>query len=169
MTDPKSTTSGNKKKNKRTLIIGLILFAIFLALFGWNIYHDHFADKEEPPTSGVTATVNEAGETELEYDIVEYIKFPGYNDTTFTKPEQKMKLYNPIENGVYFIFSAKDPLTGEVIWESEKVYPGENLDWDIQSHFEKGSHAINLVIKTFHVQSEMAMNGLNEVFNFTIE
>jgi len=156
-----------KKKSKKLLIIGLLLAALGLAMFCWCIYDDFFADKTPP--AGITAEVDATGETKTEYTAVEYIKFPGYNDMTYTDPSQTLNLYNPKENGVYFIFTVEEPGTGEMIWESEKIYPGEKYSWDIQSYFSEGEHLVNLVIKTFHVESGAAMNGLNEVLHFTIE
>lgn len=164
------TPTEKKKKSKKLLIIGLLLAAFGLAMFAWGVYDDFFADKE--PAAGVTAEVTNTGireTTPAETEAIEYISFPGYNDMTYTDPSQTMNLYNPADNGVYFIFVAEDPETEEAIWESEKIYPGESYKWDIQSYFGKGDHVCNLAIQTFDVDSDAAMNGLNEMLKFTIK
>ena len=92
------------------------------------------------------------------------IKIPGYPSITIAKDttEVKMALLNPEGNPCYFKFTIVLKDTGETIFESKYVPPGDAItDVTLTKPLAEGEYNATIQISTIALDQETPLNGAN--------
>ena len=92
------------------------------------------------------------------------IKIPGYPSITIAKDTEnvKMALLNPEGNPCYFKFQIVLKETGETIYESQYVPPGDVIsDVTLTRPLEEGEYDATIMISTIALDQETPLNGAN--------
>ena len=92
------------------------------------------------------------------------IKIPGYPSITIAKDTQdvKMALLNPEGNPCYFKFVIALKDSGETLFESKYVKPGDCIyDVHLEKPLAAGEYAAVIKISTISLDGETPLNGAN--------
>lgn len=92
------------------------------------------------------------------------IKIPGYPSITIAKDTQdvKMALLNPEGNPCYFKFVIALKDSGETLFESKYVKPGDCIyDVHLEKPLTEGEHPAVIKITTIALDGETPLNGAN--------
>ena len=92
------------------------------------------------------------------------IKIPGYPSITIAKDttDVKMSLLNPEGNPCYFKFTIVLKDTGETIFESKYVPPGQSItDVTLTRPLAEGEYNATIQISTIALDQETPLNGAN--------
>lgn len=92
------------------------------------------------------------------------IKIPGYPSITIQKDvtDVKMALLNPEGNPCYFKFEIVLKDTGETIYESKYVPPGQSItDVTLNRALSEGEYDATIKITTIALDQETPLNGAN--------
>ena len=92
------------------------------------------------------------------------IKIPGYPSITIAKDTEnvRMALLNPEGNPCYFKFQIVLQETGETIFESQYVPPGDAItDVTLTRPLAEGEYNATIMISTIALDQETPLNGAN--------
>jgi len=152
------------------LLLLLILGTVTLAL-GWNTW---FGDKSAGPSAPQTANfdIDENAASwngqQLPDQTTEPpavgIKIPGYPSITLPANQQtvNMALLNPEGNPCYFTFELVLKDSGESLYQSKLVPPGQAItEVTLARELPAGEYAATIKITTTSLEDGSAMNGAN--------
>ncbi len=114
-------------------------------------------------------------EAEQSYDTSvtqsDKISIPGFETWTIDAGETKVStnFYNPQQNGCYFVISVIIDETGETIYESKYLKPGQQLyEVELLHALEAGSYRATLHYSTYSVTDLTPMNGADVPFELVV-
>ena len=164
---------------KKHIIIAVIII-ILLLVGGINLganWNKWFGDKQ--PDTTVSETVDSSKPSiELDENAGQYtgekpkdqggeevgIKIPGYPSITIAKDTEdvQMALMNPEGNPCYFKFELVLKDSGETIFESKYVKPGDCIyDVHLNKPLAEGEYPATIKISTIALDQETPLNGAN--------
>ena len=163
---------------KKQLIIGGVIIALLIAggiILGVN-WNKWFGDKDS--SSSATESSSTASGIELDENAGQYtgekpkdnggasegIKIPGYPSITIAKDTEdvQMALMNPEGNPCYFKFELVLKDSGETIFESKYVKPGDCIyDLHLNKPLAAGEYPTTIKITTIALDGETPLNGAN--------
>ena len=163
---------------KKHIVIAAVVIVLLLAggiLVGVN-WSNWFGDKQ----SDLSASQNADSKPALDIDANAAqwngekpedkggeevgIKIPGYPSITIAKDttDVKMALLNPEGNPCYFKFTIVLKDTGETIYESKYVPPGDAItDVTLTKPLAEGEYNATIQISTIALDQETPLNGAN--------
>ena len=169
---------------RKTIVIVAVIFLLLLAggvALGLNL-----ADKNGGSGETQGGAIQAAAQTESEKPAIqldenagEYtgelpkeqnsgeavgIKIPGYPSITIAKDaaDVKMALLNPEGNPCYFKFEIALKDSGETLFESKYVKPGDCIyDVHLEKPLAEGEHPAVIKISTISLDGETPLNGAN--------
>ncbi len=157
----------------RSLVIALLIF-LFLIGIGVTVAvnYDAWFGAADPtaPSGSFTPDIDEnAGEYTGEQPKDEGgeavgIKIPGYPSITVPANQQDITvaLLNPEGNPCYFVFNLVLKDTGETLYTSKMVPPGQSINQiTLAQALPVGEYAATLQISTYSLTDGSAMNGAN--------
>ncbi len=170
--------------SKRTLIIIIVSIVVILLLivasFVFALNWNNWFGEGEPTDTTATEDSSESGwKPEIDDDAGDYkpsqpipdaggtatgIKIPGYpripvKSGSTTAP---VALLNPEGNPCYFCFEIVIEETGESLYKSKMVPPGQAISGITLSRvLEKGKYPALIKITTFSLEDGSTMNGAN--------
>ncbi|MGN1458314.1 MAG: hypothetical protein ACI4XP_10250 [Acutalibacteraceae bacterium] len=92
------------------------------------------------------------------------IKIPGYPSITIpaNQTDVTVALFNPEGNPCYFVFELVLKDTGETLYKSKLVPPGQAItNITLSKPLDTGEHNAVIKISTFSLEDQSAMNGAN--------
>ena len=164
---------------KRQLIIGAVVIVLLVAggiILGMN-WSKWFGGEKIGETSLSDSSSQSAG-IELDENAGQYtgekpkdnggaaegIKIPGYPSITIAKDttDVTMALMNPEGNPCYFKFELVLKDSGETIFESKYVKPGDCIyDVHLNKPLAEGEYPATIKISTISLDGETPLNGAN--------
>lgn len=163
---------------KKQLIIGGVIIALLIAggiILGVNWNKWFGGDK-----IGETSRADSSSHSGIELDenagqytgekpkdnggASEGIKIPGYPSITIAKDSEdvQMALMNPEGNPCYFKFELVLKDSGETIFESKYVKPGDCIyDVHLNKPLAEGEYPATIKISTISLDGETPLNGAN--------
>lgn len=164
---------------KKHIIIAVIIILLLLiggVLLGAN-WNKWFGDKQPDTTVSDTADSSKPS-LDIDPNAGEYtgekpkdesgeavgIKIPGYPSITIAKDTENvtMALLNPEGNPCYFKFVIVLKDTGETIFESKYVPPGDAItDVTLTRALSEGEYDATIQITTIALDQETPLNGAN--------
>ena len=164
---------------KKQLIIGGIIIALLIAggiILGVN-WNKWFGGDKDSSSSATESSSPHSG-IELDENAGEYtgekpkdqggeevgIKIPGYPSITIAKDTEdvQMALMNPEGNPCYFKFELVLKDSGETIFESKYVKPGDCIyDVHLNKPLGAGEYPTTIKISTIALDGETPLNGAN--------
>lgn len=149
----------NMKENGKKLLGGAICILVLLLLVGGAMLY-HMANKG-PVTSYEKDFVPEFEEQQTqqtqEASITRGIKIPGYTTIPIAAntKDVDIELYNPEENQVHFQITFILNETGETIYQSKLIEPGQHLyHITLEKALEPGEHPITMQYSTYSADDE---------------
>jgi len=164
---------------KKHIVIAMIIILLLLVggvLVGAN-WSKWFGDKQPDTTVSETEDSSKPS-IELDKNAGEYtgekpkdqggeeagIKIPGYPSITIAKDTEdvQMALMNPEGNPCYFKFELVLKDSGETIFESKYVKPGDCIyDVHLNKPLAEGEYPATIKISTIALDQETPLNGAN--------
>lgn len=164
---------------KKHIIIAVIIILLLLIggiLLGAN-WSKWFGDKQPDTTVSDTADSSKPS-LDIDPNAGEYtgekpkdeggeevgIKIPGYPSITIAKDttDVTMALLNPEGNPCYFKFTIVLKDSGETIYESKYVPPGQSItDVTLNKPLAEGEYNATIQISTIALDQETPLNGAN--------
>ncbi|WP_426350281.1 hypothetical protein ACPWSR_03315 [Alloiococcus sp. CFN-8] len=95
------------------------------------------------------------------------ITIPGFEEWNIKAGETKVSsnFYNPEDNQCYFVLSVTLDETGEEIYKSKYLKPGQHLyEVELKKALSKGSYEATLHYSTFTIDDNTPMNGADVPF-----
>lgn len=92
----------------------------------------------------------------------ESISIPGFEKWTVEAGQKTVtaSFYNPEDNPCYFKLTVRLDDTGEVIYQSKYLKPGQRLyEVDLERPLSKGTYAATLTYETYSISDNSPMNG----------
>lgn len=151
----------NRKKKITILIVILIAAAAAAGIYlhtrpkEVTNYDAEFEDDQEKPDKDDQAGSVSAG-----------IQIPGYKSITIPAgtTDVSVELMNPEENEVYFQISFYLPETGETIYTSKLIRPGQHLyEITLEKEMEAGEYPLTVKYNTFTADENMTPRNGAEV------
>ncbi len=105
-------------------------------------------------------------------DTADYISVPGFESLTIDadSTDAEVDLYNPDNNECYFEISIILPDTGEELYKSKYISPGQHLySIELNTKLEKGEYDAVLHYSTYSLEDYSPLNGANIPFTLTAE
>lgn len=102
----------------------------------------------------------------------ESISIPGFDAWTIPRGRTKVDthFYNPENNNCYFILTVTLDDTGETIYESKYLKPGQHLyEVELLTAMEAGTYSATLHYSTFSTDDLTPMNGAQLPFQLIVE
>lgn len=153
----------NKKKTAGyTMIVVGITAIICLLLFvfvGYKFFLNPGAEFEADQAFNPQATVSDK------------ISIPGFDTWTIDAGETEVstRFYNPESNTCYFVVSVVLNDTGEVIYESKYIKPGQSLyEVELKRAMEHGTYSATLHYDTYSIADNSPMNGADVPFQLVV-
>ncbi|MBQ6212793.1 MAG: hypothetical protein IJJ57_07895 [Ruminococcus sp.] len=163
---------------KKQLIIGGVIIALLIAggiILGvtWNKWFGDKDSSSSAPESSSSHSGIELDENAGQYTgekpkdnggAAEGIKIPGYPSITIAKDTEdvQMALMNPEGNPCYFKFELVLKDSGETIFESKYVKPGDCIyDVHLNKSLAEGEYPATIKISTISLDGETPLNGAN--------
>lgn len=100
------------------------------------------------------------------------ISIPGFEAWTIDAGETKVStnFYNPEKNACYFVISVTLDDTGETIYESKYIKPGQHLyEVELAKALEAGEYQATLHYSTYLMTDLTPMNGANLPFELIVQ
>lgn len=100
------------------------------------------------------------------------ISIPGFEAWTIDAGETKVStnFYNPEKNTCYFVISVILDDTGETIYESKYIKPGQHLyEAELIKALETGKYQATLHYSTYSMNDLTPMNGANVPFELIVQ
>lgn len=100
------------------------------------------------------------------------ISIPGFETWTIDAGETKVStnFYNPEQNGCYFVISVIIDETGETIYESKYLKPGQHLyEVELLRALEVGKYQATLHYSTYSMTDLTPMNGADVPFELVVQ
>ena len=165
---------------KKQLIIGGVIIALLIAggiILGVNWSKWFGGDKDSSSSTAESSSSTVSG-IELDENAGQYtgekpqdnggasegIKIPGYPSITIAKDTEdvEMALMNPEGNPCYFKFELVLKDSGETIFESKYVKPGDCIyDVHLNKPLAAGEYPTTIKITTIALDGETPLNGAN--------
>ena len=160
------------RKGIVVLLVLLMLIAVAATLaLGWNNWFGKSAADPSTPQTGNFEIDENAGKwngvqlpDKTEEKPAVGIKIPGYPSITLPADQQtvNMALLNPEGNPCYFTFEIVLKDTGESIYQSKLVPPGQAItEISMSKALPAGEYAATIKITTTSLEDGSAMNGAN--------
>ena len=156
--------------SKRTLII-ILLLLLLLLLFALTIgLYLNKSQGGKPDNTGGNPDIDPgAGDWNGDQPsdgggASTGIKIPGYSYITIPKETANVNvvLLNPEGNPCYFKFEIVLDATGETLYESKLVPPGQAItNITLSKAFAAGEYDITIKVSTFSLENQSPMNGAN--------
>lgn len=158
---------GEVRISKRTLIIIIMIVLLLIAGgvyvgLNWNHWFDNAS--EEKFTPNIDEDASDWSDQQTTDNEKQGIKIPGYPSMTIeaNKKNVSVALMNPDGNPCYFIFELSLDDTGEVLYTSDMIPPGQAIYEMTLSHgLSAGTYQAKLIIYTISLEDGKAMNGAN--------
>ena len=99
--------------------------------------------------------------------IVEMIDIPGFTDLQISDSNPSIKLKNPENNTVHFIYRLSE--NGNVIHETKAIQPGNMAQVNLASLLSKGEHNVLFEIMTYDVDTKTACNGSSQLVKVVVK
>lgn len=158
--------TGEVRISKRTLILIII---IVLLLIGGGVFvglnwNNWFGDNtEEKFTPDIDENAKDwSDQAADDNDNSKGIKIPGYPTLMIAanKKSVPVALLNPEGNPCYFIFEVSLNDTGEVLYTSKMVPPGQAIyEMNLSRSLKAGKYQATIKISTISLEDGSAMNG----------
>ncbi len=103
--------------------------------------------------------------------LSEKISIPGFDTWTIDEGEIKVntRFYNPESNTCYFVVSVILNDTGEVIYKSKYIKPGQTLyEVELKRAMESGTYDATLHYDTYSIADNSPMNGADLPFELVV-
>ncbi len=154
----------NKKKKAAgyTLIVAGITALLCIAVFvflGYRFILKPHIEFEADQTSRQTATASDT------------ISIPGFETWTVDagKTKAATNFYNPEKNPCYFVIRITLNDTGETVYESKYIKPGQHLyEVELRRALEAGSYKATLHYSTYSMTDLTPMNGADVPFELVV-
>lgn len=158
----------NKKTKNKTfagysmIIVGitaLICIALFVFL-GYQFVLKPNIEFEAEQTQSTTSTESDK------------ISIPGFESWTIdaNKTKASASFYNPENNSCYFVISVVLDDTGEKIYESKYLKPGQHLyEVELAKPLKAGRYKATLHYSTYSTTDLSPMNGADVPFELTVK
>ena len=163
---------------KKQLIIGGVIIALLIAggiILGVN-WSKWFGDKDSSSSAAESSSTSSG--IELDEKAGQYtgekpkdnggasegIKIPGYPSIAIAKDSEdvQMALMNPEGNPCYFKFELVLKDSGETLFESKYVKPGDCIyDVHLNKPLAEGEYPATIKISTIALDQETPLNGAN--------
>lgn len=144
------------KENRKKLLAGAICVIVLMAIIGGMMLYR--VNNKGPVTSYDKEFVPEFEEQQTqqiqEASVTRGIKIPGYTTIPIAAntPDVDIELYNPEENEVHFQITFILQETGETLYESKLIEPGQHLyHITLARGLEPGEHPITMQYSTFSI------------------
>ncbi len=173
MNDKQGITFSKKQLVIVALLILLLIAGGIIAGLNWSKWFgDNDTGESDVPESSSSQGI-ELDENAGEYTgekpkdnggAAEGIKIPGYPSITIAKDTEDvtMALMNPEGNPCYFKFELVLKDTGETIFESKYVQPGDCIyDVHLNKSLAAGEYPAIIKISTIALDGETPLNGAN--------
>lgn len=105
-------------------------------------------------TEGTEITEDEKVDKEF---YQENIAVPGYYDITVTKDSPNLRLLNPKENQVYFVYDIK--IDNNSLYTTKAIAPGMMAEINIYDLLPAGKTTVTLDITTYDINTQVSCNG----------
>lgn len=155
-------------KNKKALagytmivvgITALLCLAVFI-LLGYRFWLRDGIEFEDGGTPSSTISSSDK------------ISIPGFDTWSIDagKAEVSANFYNPESNSCYFVLSVSLDDTGEVIYESKYLRPGQHIyQLELKRALESGSYSATLHYSTFTPDELTPLNGADVPFELVVK
>ncbi len=159
--------------SKKTLVIGLVIIFVFIAgvvtlALGWNTWFGGAAASSQTEELAIDPGAQKWDGLKLPDKTEDApavgIKIPGYPSITLAADQQTVNaaLVNPEGNPCYFTFEIVLKDSGESIFQSKLVPPGQALTEITMSRaLSAGEYEATIKITTTSLADGSAMNGAN--------
>ena len=169
-----------KSENKKSRTIIVLLIALIFILFCVGtaltfVLLNNNAGEQEQAQQGVVFDSNAShydGTVKNESSGSSGIKIPGYADSTFTSDSTDfpITLLNPEGNPCNFKFTLSIKETGEELFASDLVKPGDAISGvQLNNTIDKGEYTLLIKISTYNSESGSEMNGAQVTTKLTVE
>lgn len=150
----KNNNNNNDKKKNIIAIIFLIVLVILALLFAKrNVAPKNELDFEDDKKIEAEDNTTEAS--------TEYIDVPGYSNLQVTSEKKTVRLINPEDNTVYFVYQINSD-NGKMIYKTKAIKPGNMVEVDLYSILSSGDHTVNIVVNTYDVDTQEVCNGTTQ-------
>lgn len=144
------------------IVVGIttLICSLVFVFLGYNFVLKPDIDFEEEQT---------LNQTEYQSD---YISIPGFEAWTIDAGETwvSTNFYNPDSNNCYFVISVVLDDTGETIYESKYVKPGQRLyEVELLKALEAGTYEATLHYSTYSMTDNSPMNGADVPFSLIVQ
>lgn len=140
-------------------ITALICILVFISL-GYHFFLKPEIEFEADQTLNQSVTQSEK------------ISIPGFETWTIDAGETKVStnFYNPEQNDCYFVISVIIDETGETIYESKYLKPGQHLyEVELLRALEAGKYQATLHYSTYSMTDLTPMNGADVPFELVVQ
>lgn len=168
-----------KSENKKSRTIIVLLIALIFILFCVGtaltfVLLNNNAGEQEQAQQGVVFDSNAShyDGTVKDESSSSGIKIPGYADITFTSDSTDfpITLLNPEGNPCNFKFTLSIKETGEELFTSDLVKPGDAISGvKLNNTIAKGEYTLLINISTYNSESGSEMNGAQVKTKLTVE
>ena len=156
----------------------IIAVAVLLLLVGGIVVALNWGNWFGGSTTVENSTVSQVGTPDIDQNAGKYegskpedkggevkgIKIPGYPSITIpaNQTDVTVALLNPEGNPCYFVFELALKDTGETLYKSKLVPPGQAItNITLSKPLDTGEHNAVIKISTFSLEDQSAMNGAN--------
>lgn len=151
-----------------TLIIAgsvTVICATVFVFFGANLFLDS-------KTSTRSDIEFEAEQTQVQSEASsDKISIPGFETWAIDSGKTKVStnFYNPENNNCYFIVKVILDDTGETIYESKYIKPGQHLyEVELLKALDKGKYQATIHYSAFETETLTPLNGANVPFELVV-
>lgn len=145
---------------KRKPVFVILLFILLLSVaLAWGV---STGDVPFIDFGGVPITEDEPKKSKQEN-----ISIPGYFDKVLQSEEDTLKLLNPDENDVYFVYTVSEG--DNVIFESKAIAPGNMAEVSLYNQLSKGEHQLKIDIGCHDMKTNAVCNGASSEIKVTVK
>ena len=155
-------------KNRRRYIVCLILLIIIL--IGLCSFFIIKIIKYKTPIDNNTKITDFLIEDDniwdgkMNYDNIQdnednKISIPGYKKIIVDNNNPNIKLVNPSDNDVYFVYTITNIETEKVIYKTNAIKPGNMIELNIKNILDAGEYSLSFQIDTYDYETQVACNG----------
>jgi hypothetical protein len=153
---------------KKYGIFTLLWLICFLPLWGCSL-----GGGTTPPDASLAESSEVAPELatpseETPEEVViqpEYLLWPCFQDGSAQAGGVALTLPNDESNTASFLFTVEEAGTGELLFQSEEVPPGESAQWRLPDTFAAGTYQVQV---TTQVPEEQGGNAMEQLIQITV-
>lgn len=121
-----------------------------------------------PTCPGPSFVIDDGGEWDGDNSTIfkeeteeEMIEFPGFTKVVVNEANQEIQLYNFPENTVYFVYTITDATTGDVVFTTDAIAPGNATKWNVYETLGEGTHTVVIETMAWELVQDSSEVGWN--------